>query len=138
MLGFIRLLLMNINTSIVFYWNFISGHCVCFNCRQGTLACGSLVGSLVSSLVGSSINSLVGSSINSLVGSSFSSLLGSFGSGYRYSFTAIVLKLVGLLSSCTLYISLLILSNLNGLVYLPLCPVLPSRHISMSELRGRL
>ncbi len=49
-----------------------------------------------------------------------------------------VLKLVGLLGSCTLYVSLLVLSSLNGLVHLPLCLVLPSRYISMSELRGRL
>ena len=49
-----------------------------------------------------------------------------------------VLKLVGLLDSYTLYISLLILSNLSRLVHLPLCLVLPSRHISTSKLRGRL
>jgi len=85
-----------------------------------------LVSSLVSSLV-------------SFLDSSFSgSLLGSSSLGYRYSFTIIVLKLVGLLGSYTLYISPLILSNLNRLVYLPLCPVLPLRHISMSKLRRRL
>jgi len=49
-----------------------------------------------------------------------------------------VLKLVGLLGSYTLYISLLIPSNLNGLVYLPLCLILPLRYISTSKLRGRL
>jgi len=49
-----------------------------------------------------------------------------------------VLKLVGLLGSYTLYISPLILSNLNRLVYLLLCLVLPLRHMSTSELRGRL
>jgi len=48
-----------------------------------------------------------------------------------------VLKSVGLLGSYTLYISPLILSNLNRLVHLLLCLVLPLRHISMSELRGR-
>jgi len=49
-----------------------------------------------------------------------------------------VLKSVGLLGSCTLYVSLLILSNLNRLVYLPLYLVLPLRYISTSKLRGRL
>jgi len=50
----------------------------------------------------------------------------------------VVLKLVGLLGSYTLYISLLILSNLNRPVYLPLYLVLPLRYISTSKLRGRL
>jgi len=50
----------------------------------------------------------------------------------------VVLKLVGPLGSYTLYISPLIPSNLNRLVHLPLCLVLPLRHISTSELRGRL
>ena len=49
-----------------------------------------------------------------------------------------VLKLVGPLESYTLYISPLILSNLNRLVHLPLYLVLPLRYISTSELRGRL
>jgi len=48
-----------------------------------------------------------------------------------------VLKSVGLLGNYTLYISPLVPSSLNGLVYLPLCLVLPSRHISTSKLRGR-
>ena len=77
---------------------------------------------------------MVSSSVNSSVSSSslgFSSL------GYRYSFTVVVLKLVGPLRSYTLYISLLILGNLNGLVHLPLCLVLPSCYISISKLRGR-
>jgi len=124
--GFIRLLLININTSIMFCCNFISGCYVRFNLWGGIIAAGSLVGSLVSSLVGSLISSLV----NSLVSSS--SL------GYRYSFTAMVLKLVGPLGSYILYISPLILSSLNGLVYLLLCLVLPSRYMSTSKLRGRL
>jgi len=99
---------------------------------------GSLVGSLISSLVGSLISSLVGSLISSLVGSLISSLVGSSSLGYRYGFAAMVLKLVGLLGSYTLYVSLLILSNLNGLVHLPLCPILPLCYISISKLRGRL
>jgi len=49
-----------------------------------------------------------------------------------------VLKLVGLLGSYILYISPLIPSSLNRLVYLPLYLVLPLRHISTSKLRGRL
>jgi len=81
---------------------------------------------------------LVGSLVGFLDGSFSSSLLGSSSLGYRYSFTVIVLKLVGLLGSYTLYISLLILSNLNRLVYLPLYPVLPLHYTSTSELRGRL
>jgi len=84
------------------------------------------------------VSSLVSSLVGFLVSSSSSSLLGSPGLGYRYSFTAIVLKSVGPLGSYILYISLLIPSNLNRLVYLPLCLVLPSRHISTSKLRGRL
>ena len=63
--------------------------------------------------------------------------MGSSGLGYRYGFTAVVLKSVGPLGSYILYISLLILSSLNGPVHLPLCLVLPSRHISTSKLRGR-
>jgi len=49
-----------------------------------------------------------------------------------------VLKSVGPLGSYILHISPLILSNLNRLVYLPLCLVLPLRYISTSKLRGRL
>jgi len=49
-----------------------------------------------------------------------------------------VLKLVGPLGSYILYISLLILSSLNRLVYLPLYLVLPLRYMSISKLRGRL
>src|SRR5438445_255260 len=67
----------------------------------------------------------------------FSSFLGSSGSGYRYGFTAMVLKLVGPLGSCTLYISPLIPSNLNRPVHLPLYLVLPSHYISISKLKGR-
>ena len=69
---------------------------------------GFLVGSLASFLTSSSVNL-----------------------GYRYSFTIIVLKLVGLLSNYTLYISLSILSNLNGPVHLPLYLVLPSYYINI-------
>ena len=108
---------------MVFCQSLVSGRHVCFNFRWGVLAASSLV------------SSLVGSSVGSLVGSSSSSSLGSSSSGYRYGFTTIVLKLVGPLGSYTLYISLLILSNLNRLVHLPLYLVLPSCHISMSELR---
>jgi len=139
---FIRLLLININTSAMFCWDFISDHYVRFNLWRGAVAAGSLVNSLVSSLVGSSVSSSVGSLVSSLVssldGSSSSSLLGSSSLGYRYGFTIMVLKLVGPLGSYILYISLLIPSNLNKLVHLPLCPVLPLRYISTSELRGRL
>ena len=106
----------------MFYQDFVSNYYIYFNLQGDILAASSLISSLVSSLVSFSSSSLLGSS----------SL------GYRYSFTAIVLKLVGLLGSYTLYISLLILSNLNGLVYLPLYLVLPLRHISTSKLRGRL
>jgi len=113
---------MNINTSAMFYWDFISNYYVRFNLWGGTLVASFLVSFLVSSLVGSLVSSLLG----------FSSL------GYRYSFTTIVLKLVGPLGSYTLYISPLILSNLNRLVYLLLCLVLPLRYISTSKLRGRL
>ena len=132
-LGFIRLLLININTSAMFYWDFISNHYIRFNLQRGTVVVSSLVNSSVSSSVGSSVSSLV-SSLNS---SSSSSLLGSSSLGYRYSFTIVVLKLVGPLGSYTLYISPLIPSNLNRLVHLPLCPVLPLRYISTSKLRGR-
>jgi len=111
----------------MFYWDFISDHYVCFNLWESILATSSLVSSLVSSL----ISSLVSLLVSSLVSSSFSL-------GYRYGFTAIVLKLVGPLGSYILYISPLIPSNLNRPVYLPLCPVLPLRHISTFELRGRL
>ena len=123
------MLLININISTVFCWSLVSGRYVCYNFRQGILAASSLVGFLVGSLV----SSLVGS----LVSSSFSSLLGSSGLGYRYSFTAVVLKLVGPLGSCTLYISPLIPSNLNRPVHLPLYLVLPSHYISISKLKGR-
>ena len=58
--------------------------------------------------------------------------------GYRYSFTIVVLKLVDLLGSCTLQVSLSIPSNLNRLVYLLLCPVLPLCYIRTSELIKRL
>jgi len=121
-LGFVGLSLMNINTFAMFCWDFIGNYCVRFNLRRGAVVVGSLVNSLVSSLDSSSSSSLLGSS----------------GLGYRYGFTTIVLKSVGLLGSYILYISPSILSSLNRLVYLPLCPVLPLRHTSTSKLRGRL
>ena len=133
-LGFVRLLLININTSTMFCWDFISNHYVRFNLWRDIVVISSLVNSLVSSLVGSLVSSLV-SFLNS---SSSSSLLGSSSLDYRYSFTVVVLKLVSPLGSCTLHVSLLILSNLNRLVHLPLCLVLPLHYISISELRGRL
>ena len=71
------------------------------------------------------------------MGSFFVSLLGSSGLSYRYSFITMVLKSIGLLGSCTLYISPLIPSNLNRLVHLLFYLVLPSRYISTSKLRGR-
>ena len=108
--------MININMSIMFCRNLISNRYIYFNFRRGILAAGSLVSSLVGSLVGSLVSSLVSSSSSFLLGSS----------SYRYSFTTIVLKLVGLLGSYTLYISLIILSNLNRLFYLPLYLVLPS------------
>ena len=132
-LGFVGVLLMNINTSIVFYWSLVSGHHIHSNFRWGVLA----AGSLVSFLVGSLVSSLVGSLVSSSVSSSFAFSLGSSSLNYRYGFTAVVLKLVGLLKSCTLHISLLILSNLNGLIHLPLYLILPFCYISMSKLRGR-
>ena len=130
MLGFIRVLLININISIVFCQSLISSYYVRFNLQQGILAVSSLASFLASSLVSSLASSLVGSLV-SFLASSLVSL------GYRYSFTVVVLKSVGPLVSCTLYISPSILSNLYRLVYLPLCLVLPLRHISMSKLRGR-
>ena len=60
------------------------------------------------------------------------------GSLSRNGFTAVVLKSVTPLGSCTLHVSLSMLTSLNGPVYLPLCPVLPSRPTSTSELSGRL
>jgi len=125
-LDFVKLLLININISTMFCWDFISNYYVRFNLWRGAVAASSLVSSLVGSLI---------SSLNS---SSSSSLLGSSSLGYRYSFTVMVLKLVGPLGSYILYISPLILSSLNSLVYLPLYLVLLSRHISTSKLRGRL
>jgi len=113
---------MNINTSAMFCWDFIGDYRVRFNLWRGAV------------VISSSVSSLVGS----LNGSSSSSSLGSSGLGYRYSFTIVVLKLVGPLGSYTLYISPSILSNLNRPVYLPLYPVLPSRYTSTSKLRGRL
>ena len=110
----------------MFCQDFIGGYYIRFNLWGGIVATSSLVGSSVSSLVGFLVSFLV------------SSLVSSSSSGYRYSFTAIVLKLVGPLGSYTLYISPLIPSNLNRPVYLLLCPVLPLRHISTSKLRGRL
>ena len=89
-------------------------------------------------VISSLVNSLVSSLVSSLDSSSSNSLLGSSSLGYRYSFTIMVLKLVGLLGSYTLYISLLIPSNLNRPVHLLLCLVLPLRYISTSKLRGRL
>ena len=94
----------------MFCWDFIGSYCIRFNLQGGIVAASSLV----------------------------SFLVGSSGLGYRYSFTTIVLKSVGLLGSYTLHISPLILSSLNRLVYLPLCLVLPLRYISISKLRGRL
>jgi len=124
--GFIRLLLININISVMFCYDFVGSHYVCFDLWGGIVATGSLVSSLVSSLFGSSVGSLVGF------------LVGSSGLGYRYSFTTIVLKSVGPLRSYILYISPLIPSSLNRPVYLPLYLVLPSRYTSTSELRRRL
>ena len=130
---------MNINTSVVFCQSFVSSCCVHFDLWQGILAIGSLASSLAGFLVGSLAGFLTGFLAGSLANSSVSSLAGSsVGSGCRYGFTAIVLKLVGLLGNYTLYISPLILNNLNGLIYLLLCLILPFCHISMSKLRGRL
>jgi len=106
----------------MFCCDFVGSRYVHFNLWGGIIAASSLIGSSVSSLFSSLVSSLVGSLVSSLV----SSLVGSFGLGYRYSFTAIVLKLVGPLGSYILYISLLIPSSLNRLVYLPLCLVLLS------------
>ena len=125
-LGFIKVLLMNINMSVVFCWSLVGSYYIRFNFRRGVLAVGSSVGSLVNSLV------------DFFFTSSSASLLGFSGLSYRYGFTAMVLKLVNLLESCTLYISPSILSNLNGLIHLPLCLILFFYYISISELRGRL
>ena len=128
-LGFVGVLLININISAVFYQSLISGCCVCFNFWRGILATGSSIGS--------SVGSLVSSLISSSVSSSSTSSLNSSNSSYRYSFTTVVLKLVGLLGSCTLHVFPSIPSNLNRPVYLPLYLVLSSHYISISELRGR-
>ena len=129
--GFIGVLLININIFAVFCWSLVSGCHICFNLRRGALAASSSLSSSVGSSVGSSVSSLVSSLVSS-------SLLGSSSSGYRYSFTIVVLKSVGPLGNCTLHVSLLIPSNLNKPVHLPLCPVLPSCYMSTSKLRGRL
>ena len=126
---------MNINISIVFCQSLISNYYICFNLQQGILAASSLASFLVSSLVGFLASSLASFSVSSLASFLVSS---SVSLGYRYSFTTIVLKSVGLLNNYILHISLLILSNLNRLIHLPLCLVLPSYYMSMSKLRGRL
>src|SRR6266581_4108640 len=61
--GFVGVLLMNINTSAVFYWSLVSGCHVRFDLWRGALAAGSLLSSSVSSLVGSSVSSWVSSSV---------------------------------------------------------------------------
>ena len=119
----VGVLLMNINMFAVFCWSLVSSRHIRFDLRRGAL----VAGSLASSSVGSSVGSLAGSSS-----------LDSSSSGCRYGFTVVVLKSVGPLGYCTLYISPLILSNLNRPVYLSLCPVLPLCYISMFKLRGRL
>ena len=106
----------------MFCQDFIGDHHVRFNLWRGIVVISSLVNSLVSSLDSSSSSSLLGSS----------------SSGYRYSFTTVILKSVGLLGSYILYISLSIPSSLNRPVHLPLYLVLPSRHTSIFKLRGRL
>ena len=122
----------------MFCQDFVNNYYIHFNLQRNIVVISSLVNFLVSFLVSSLVSSLVGSLVSSLNSSSSSSLLSSSSLGYRYSFTVIVLKLVGLLGSYILYISLLILSSLNRLVYLPLCLVLPLCYISTSKLRGRL
>jgi hypothetical protein len=70
--------------------------------------------------------------------SSLWSVVSCSGLGCRYSFTVVVLKLVSPLRSYTLQVSLLVLSNLNRLVYLLLCLVLPLCYTRTSELIRRL
>ena len=130
-LDFVRVLLMNINISIIFCQSLVGSRYICFNFWRGVLATDSLAGSLA----GSSVGFLAGFLAGFLVGSLASS---SVGLDYRYSFTAMVLKSVGLLGNYTLYISPLILSNLNRLVHLPLYLVLLFCYISISKLKGRL
>src|SRR6266568_5519715 len=60
-LGFVRLLLMNINISTVFCWSLVGSYYIYFNLWQGALATSSSVGSLVNSSVSSSVSSLVSS-----------------------------------------------------------------------------
>ena len=79
------------------------------------------------------IDSFYGSSVDLLS----LSLSSDSGLSSRYSLTTIVLKSVGPLGSCTLYVSFLRLINLNGPVYLLLWLVLPSRYIRTCELRDR-
>src|SRR6266702_2946346 len=95
--GFVGVLLININISVVFCWSLVGGCHVCFDLWWGALAAGSSLGSSVGFSVGSLVGSLVGSWVGSLVGSSVGSLvssssLGFFGSGCRYSFIIVVLK----------------------------------------------
>src|SRR6266581_329432 len=104
MSGFVGLSLINISIFAVFCWSLVNSHYIRFDLRRGTLAAGSLVGSLV----GSSVSSLISSSIGSLVSSSSGSSLGFSGSGCRYNFIIVVLKLVGPLVNYTLYVSPLI------------------------------
>src|SRR6266704_1333079 len=120
--GFVGVSLININISAVFCWSLVGGYYVRFNLRRGALA----ASSLLSSWVGSSVGSLISSSS-----------LGFSSSSCRYSFTVVVLKSVGPLGNCTLYVSPSIPSNLNGPVHLLLCLVLPSCYTSTSKLRGR-
>ena len=133
--GFVGVLLMNINIFTVFCWSIVNNYYIHFNLRRGTSAASfsasSLANSLISSLASSSVSSSTSSSVNSLANSLISL-------SYRYSFTVIVLKLVGPLISYTLYISPSILSNLYRPVHLLLCPVLPLHYISTFKLRGRL
>ena len=124
MSGSIRVLLININMSIMFCWSLVSNYYIHFNLQRSALATSSSASSLASSLINSLASSLASSSISSLA-SSLISL------GCKYSFTIVVLKSVSPLISYTLHISPSIPSNLTKPVHLPLYPILPFYYISI-------
>jgi hypothetical protein len=95
-----------------------------------------LVGSrvfLMGCSIGCSFSCSIGCSFGCSLGCSFScsssiSLFNSsLVSAYKYGFTVVDLKSVGLLGNCTLHVSPLRASKVYGLVHLPLWPILPSR-----------
>jgi hypothetical protein len=80
---------------------------------------------LIGCSMGCSFNCSLGCSFgcSSSISLSNSSLV----SAYKYGFTVVDLKFVGLLGNCTLHVSPLRASKVYSLVHLPLWPILPSR-----------